>query len=255
MANNISSLITAGTEIKDLSTSDSKMTIKKFLEWKDQVKLNTKSLPIYPSICSALMVQKDVFSQEPKIDSVKSSIDKVLTLLKDISVVGAMANELNEQTALTVVRLILRNFPKHLEEMYQKNVHGRGTLKKSDLDKIVLGNEYDVQRILFSLLKPVFPTARVEVPGDGGYTGTRYDIFIGEYNLVIEVKCTRSSMAERTLTEEVGSDICHYTHKHIMFFIFDKQKIICNPDAFENNYSKTFDGKDVETYIIQPISI
>ena len=105
MANNISSLITAGTEIKDLSTSDSKMTIKKFLEWKDQVKLNTKSLPIYPSICSALMVQKDVFSQKPKIDSVKSSIDKVLTLLKDISVVGAMANELNEQTALTVVRL------------------------------------------------------------------------------------------------------------------------------------------------------
>ena len=128
-------------------------------------------------------------------------------------------------------------------------------LKKTDLDKIKLGNEYDVQRMLFSLLKPIFPTARVEVPGDGGYTGTRYDIFITEHKLVIEVKCTRSSMSERTLTEEVGSDICHYTDKHIMFFIFDKQKIINNPDAFEANYSKPFDGKDVEVYITRPISV
>lgn len=255
MTNDISSLITSGTEIKNLCASNTKMAIKKFSEWEDQIKLNTESLPIYPHICSALLVQKDVFSQEPKIDSVKSSINKVLTLLKDIPVLETVGNKLNEQAALTVVRLILRNFPKHLEEMYQKNVHGRGTLKKADLDKITLGNEYDVQRMLFSLLKPVFPTARVEVPGDGGYSGTRYDIFISEHNLVIEVKCTRSSMAERTLTEEVGSDICHYKHKHIMFFIFDKQKIISNPDAFECRYSKPFDGKDVEAYIIQPLSI
>ena len=255
MTNNISSLIASGTDIKGLSASSPEIAIQKFLIWKEDVKLNTKDLPIYPSICSALMVQQDVFSQEPKFDSVKSSIDKVLTLLRGTSVLGTVANELDEQTALTVVRLILRNFPKHLEEMYQKNVHGRGTLNKADLDKIILGNEYDVQRMLFSLLKPVFPTARVEVPGDGGYSGTRYDIFISEHNLVIEVKCTRSSMAERTLTEEVGSDICHYKHKHIMFFIFDKQKIISNPDAFECRYSKPFDGKDVEAYIIQPLSI
>lgn len=109
--------------------------------------------------------------------------------------------------------------------------------------------------MLFSLLKPIFPNARLEVCEDGGYSGTRYDIFISEYNLVIEVKCTRSSMTERTLTEEVDSDICHYQHKHIMFFIFDKQKIITNPDAFETRYSKDFDQKHIKTYIVQPISI
>ena len=41
----------------------------------------------------------------------------------------------------------MRNFHKHLEEMYQKPVHGRGTLQQADLTKISLGNEYDVQRM------------------------------------------------------------------------------------------------------------
>ena len=201
------------------------------------------------------MVPSSVFFKEPEVTSSISSITQVLALLKSIPVSESVTNELNEQSALTVVRLILRNFHKHIEEMYQKDVHGRSTLNKADLDKIVLHNEYDVQRMLFSLLKPIFPNARLEVYEDGGYVGTRYDIFISEYNLVIEVKCTRSSMSERTLTEEVGSDICHYQHKHIMFFIFDKQKIITNPDAFETNYSKDFDEKHIKTYIVQPISI
>ncbi len=249
------SLITAAITIKELATSDSQLAIEKFLEWKEQVKLETDTLSIYPRICAALMIQGNTFSQQPDITSVISSIDKVLLLLNRISTLETAANELTEQSALIVVRRILRNFHKHLEEMYQKHVHGKGTLKQTDLDKITLGNEYDVQRMLSSLLKPIFPTARVEVFGDGGYTGTRYDIFISEYNLVIEVKCTRTSMTERHLTEEIGSDICHYTSHHLMFFIFDKQKIISNPDAFEARYTKSFDGKDVETYVVQPIII
>ncbi|MEK3761162.1 hypothetical protein MKZ07_22390 [Paenibacillus sp. FSL P4-0338] len=150
---------------------------------------------------------------------------------------------------------VLHNFDKHIYEMYQKPVHGNGTLKLESLGDISLGNEYDVQRLLYSLLRPIFPEARVEVPTDGGYKGYRFDIFIDSYETVIEVKCTRPNMSERKLTEEIGSDAYHYPKKHIYFFIYDKAKIITNVDAFCKNYNRTHDSKQIHTIVIQPIKI
>jgi hypothetical protein len=108
-----------------------------------------------------------------------------------------------------IIHRILENFDKHIYEMYQKPVHGSGTFKLVNLTKIAIGNEYDVQRMLYSLIRPIFPEARVEVSNDGGYKGYRFDIFIDSYEMVIEVKCSRQNMAERKLTEEIGSDAFH----------------------------------------------
>lgn len=41
---------------------------------------------------------------------------------------------------------MLGNFHLYLRAMYQTPVHGKGTLKQNDLQRIVIGNEYDVQR-------------------------------------------------------------------------------------------------------------
>ncbi|MDT3428724.1 hypothetical protein J2Z22_004317 [Paenibacillus forsythiae] len=141
--------------------------------------------------------------------------------------------------------------------MYQKPVHGRGTLQQADLSRIVLGNEYDVQRMLFSLIRPIFPDARVEIYVDGGYKSYRYDIILDAYDTIIEVKCSRPSMKERELTEQVGSDSYHYKAKYIYFFIYDKDKVIANVDAFCKTYSQTLEthDKQIETVVIQPISI
>nr|WP_275051287.1 hypothetical protein [Brevibacillus agri] len=147
-------------------------------------------------------------------------------------------------------------FYKHIQEMYQKPVHRKGTLAKADLQKIVLGNEYDVQRMLYSLIRPIFPEARVEIYEDGGYKSYRYDIFFDDYETVIEVKCSRPSMQERELTEQIGSDAFHYQEKYIYFFIYDKHRVIANVDAFSKAYSKSLNTheKQIETVIIQPIS-
>ena len=112
-----------------------------------------------------------------------------------------------------------------------------------------------MQRILYSLIKPVFPEARVEVSNDTGCSTVRYDIFIENYSIIIEVKCTRESMTERSLTEEIGSDIYHYKYRNIFFFIYDKEKIIKNKIAFENTYIKSFDQKSINTIIIQPVNL
>lgn len=58
--------------------------------------------------------------------------------------------------------------------------------------------------MLFSLIRPLFPEARVEIYADGGYKGYRYDIYFDNYETVIEVKCSRPKMTERELTEQHG---------------------------------------------------
>lgn len=179
-------------------------------------------------------IQKGFFNQIPQ----KSLTDG--TELYDI------------KTFHQITSSILLNFTKHLDEMYRNPVHGNGGLKKEDLDKIILVNEYDVQRMLFSLIRPIFPDARIEVDQDSGYKGIRYDIFLTNYDTVIEVKCTRASMIERKLTEEIGSDIYHYPHRNVYFFIYDKVKLIKNVDAFTNRYSTSSEEKYIQTVIIQP---
>ncbi|SJU05230.1 Uncharacterised protein [Clostridioides difficile] len=44
--------------------------------------------------------------------------------------------------------------------MYLDTVHGKGNITNQQLENIKIGNEYDVQRILFSLIKPIFPNAK-----------------------------------------------------------------------------------------------
>lgn len=141
--------------------------------------------------------------------------------------------------------------------MYKDKVHGNGKLSKTDLDKITLGNEYDVQRMLYSLLKPIFTNARLEVHGDGGYMGTRCDIELPDCDAVIEVKCTRGSMTERKLSEELGSDIYHYKTGKLFFYIYDKEGIIKNAEAFEKNYTKELKdpNRSIETYITQSVNL
>ena len=55
-------------------------------------------------------------------------------------------------------------------------------------------------------------------------------------------------MTIKNLTEEIASDMVHYTANHIFFFIYDKNKIIKNPQAFKDTYEKN--GNEKTTYII-----
>lgn len=164
-------------------------------------------------------------------------------------------NEFSDEMALVIIRKILNNFYYHIEAMYEDKVHRKGTILRENLDKIKIGNEYDVQRILYSIIKPIFPEARLEVNNDTGYGTIRYDIIIEKYQIVIETKCTRDNMSEKKLTEELGSDAFHYKYKNIFFFIYDKEKIVANKVAFIKAYSKSYNDKKIETVVIQPITL
>lgn len=161
--------------------------------------------------------------------------------------------EISEEIALTIVERILKNFYMYYQAMYRDPIHKRGKLVQEILDNIKIGNEYDLQRMAYSLLLPIFPTVRQEVNSDNGYGGMRPDIYLEEYSLIIETKCTRESMSEKRLLEELGADSFHYKSRTVFIFIFDKERIIKNPIAFETAFKrdKEKDGETVRLFIAQ----
>ena len=118
--------------------------------------------------------------------------------------------QISKETSLFLIEKILNNFYLYYRAMYKSPLHKKSTLTHEILDKFQIKNEYDLQRMLYSVLLPIFPEARQEVASDNGYGGMRADIYFDEYDLIIETKCTRDSMSEKKLVEELGADGFHY---------------------------------------------
>ena len=146
---------------------------------------------------------------------------------------------------------VLDNYYLFLESLLERPPHKRGSIQKEQLSGLKIRNEYDVQHLLYAYLKPLYPLARAEVSEDTGYGTVRTDIFLDSEH-VIEVKCTRNSMKLKKLTEEIEADMVHYSAEHIYFFIYDKEKIIENPQSFRNTYENKVKGKQIHIVIHQP---
>ena len=146
---------------------------------------------------------------------------------------------------------VLDNYYLFLESLLERPPHKRGGIQKEQLSALKIQNEYDVQHLLYAYLKPLYPLARAEVSEDTGYGTVRTDIFLDSEH-VIEIKCTRNSMKLKKLTEEIEADMVHYSAEHIYFFIYDKEKIIENPQLFRNTYENKVKGKQIHMVIHQP---
>lgn len=146
---------------------------------------------------------------------------------------------------------ILENFYLFLESMFEREPHKKGSVQKEQLEKIQIKNEYDVQFLLYAYLKPIYPAVRAEVSEDTGYHMVRMDIFI-DADCVVEVKCTRKGMSLRKLVEEIEADMVHYRAQSICFFIYDKEKIIENPQVFKESNEEKLRDKQIHIIIHQP---
>ena len=93
--------------------------------------------------------------------------------------------------------------------------------------------------------------AAPSAPQNSGYFGIK----IFSLNTIIEAKCTRTSTNLKKLTEEIEADIVHYKADYIFFYIYDKEKIIKDRHAFESNFNRSFDGKEVRIIILQPVNM
>lgn len=92
---------------------------------------------------------------------------------------------------------ILENFYLFLESLMELELHKKCGIQKEQLETLKIKNEYDVQHLLFAYLRPLYPMARTEVLEDTGYHTVRVDIALN-INNVIEVKCTRKGMMQKS---------------------------------------------------------
>ena len=182
------------------------------------------------------------YSDKDTMSNLDSARNRVIAYLEQI-MTGSPADD----HLLT----ILENYYLFLEALLERPPHRRGGIQKEQLSGLKIQNEYDVQHLLYAYLKPIYPLARAEVSEDTGYGTVRTDILLDSEH-VIEVKCTRSSMPQKKLIEELEADMVHYHAEHIYFFLYDKEKIIENPRLFRNIYENKVKGKQIHIVIHQP---
>lgn len=182
------------------------------------------------------------YSDKETRNNLDAATKRVIEYLEEI-----MSGSPADDQLLTV----LDNYYLFLESILERPPHKRGGIQKEQLSALKIQNEYDVQHLLYAYLKPLYPLARAEVSEDTGYGTVRTDIFLDSEH-VIEIKCTRNSMKLKKLTEEIEADMVHYSAEHIYFFIYDKEKIIENPQLFRNTYENKVKGKQIHMVIHQP---
>lgn len=153
--------------------------------------------------------------------------------------------------ASSLLQQILDNFYLFLENLLERKPNAKAGIKEQDLKNLHISNEYDVQHLLYAYLKPIYPSARLEVCEDNGYRTFRGDIVLDK-DTMIEIKCTRSSMSLKSLLEEIEADMTHYQAGKLYFFIYDKEKLISDPINFKNTYEKKSAEKEIHLIIHQP---
>ena len=137
--------------------------------------------------------------------------------------------------------------------MFSTVPENKSTLQKEVLSQIVINNEYDVQHIMYAMVKALYPSARREVNQDTGYGTVRYDIVIEDIDTVIEIKCTRKDHSDNKLYQELGVDGYFYKCSKLIIYVYDKQQKIQDVGNFIKSLerSQKTAGKEVKVYVEQ----
>lgn len=123
---------------------------------------------------------------------------------------------------------------------------GRSTLSIED--------EYDVQDLFHALLLVDFEDVRDEewTPSYAGGS-SRMDFLLKQERIVIEVKKTRSGLAEREIGDELLIDIgrykAHPDFKTLICFVYDPEGKIANPRGLETDLSKKVNELEVCVFV------
>lgn len=208
----------------------------------EYMKRQQMSLATWQRLDQIAFYEIDDFSEEQTTENRQKAKESVVAYITEL---------LNEDSDNTILYRVLENFYEYVEALLERKLHKKSNISQTLSDYIVINNEYDVQFLLFAYLKPLFPKERPEVSDDTGYETVRTDILIDQ-NTCIEVKCSRDSMSEKKLGEEIKADMVQYKQKNIYFFIYDKSKIIRNPLLFKEEYEKMEPNKNIYIIIHQP---
>lgn len=184
-------------------------------------------------------------SKEETLRKYYSCIEKVINYMR-------MEDIRNSYMKGTLENLIC-NFGLYLQTMFFTEPSKHMSFQKADLDKIVINNEYDIQHILYAVVKSAYPTARREVYQDIGYAADRSDIRIDEIDTIIELKCTRKGVSEKDLFRQLGEDAFFYKCSNLIIYVYDKENVIKDVTNFIRALQRNEEeaGKEIRVYVEQ----
>ncbi len=238
-------LINVGLEIGKLTELSE--IVEKYAEWKEEILRYVSDNDLLLERCKMLMyvVNTPYEAKEDQMLKYRSCIKKAIRFLQE--------EKMDRRQEIDALETIISNFGLYLKNMFSATPENKATLKKEVLEQIVINNEYDVQHIMYAVIKALYPTARREVNQDIGYGTDRYDIIIEELNTVIEIKCTRKDHSENKLFRELGEDGYFYKCDRLILYVYDKQQKITDVDNFIKALERTKEtaGKEVKVYVEQ----
>lgn len=181
------------------------------------------------------------------LESVKKGIHSGLIL-------GSTKNQSMTDTNIEMVINVLKNFSAGANRL----------LNRSRADKkgksYTIDDEYDVQDLLYAILKPLIPDLNEENPtpksaGDSG----RIDLCSKENSFIIEIKYAKDKDRSKKLALECRDRILKYKDypglKWMLLFFYDPQHSIDDRHNFQNELSATkFTWNEISFQITSIIS-
>jgi hypothetical protein len=150
--------------------------------------------------------------------------------------------------------------PRAVEELLEVIVRGLRramhplTHRRKGAQSLAFGNEYDVQDLPHSMLRPWISDMRPEefTPSYAG-SSTRMDLLLPVHGLVIETKIIRDRVHARRVGDELIIDIDHY-RKHpdcrrLWCVIYDPDHLITNADGLKNDLEGDRSAKDGNCHV------
>jgi hypothetical protein len=147
---------------------------------------------------------------------------------------------------------------KSLERVF-KNFHKVAVKlreRRENRPTITIGDEYDAQDLLYSLLQLYFEDVRKEESNiSNAGSNTRLDFLLKNENIVIEVKMTNEKLRDKKICDELLLDIARYkSHpncKTLVIFIYDKGDYLENKGGVIKDLEKHKTAEmDVKIYIM-----
>jgi hypothetical protein len=129
--------------------------------------------------------------------------------------------------------------------------------RREGRNTITIGDEYDVQDVLHSLLRVRFDDVRPEEvsPSVAGRSA-RMDFLLKGERIVVETKMTRPNRNDKEIGDELLQDIARYK-KHpdcsvLVCLIYDPQRLLKNPRGLEADLESQSGGHLVVKVIVTP---
>lgn len=211
---------------------------------------NERLMHVADSVRNLSAVSVNRFSRPATQENFEFSKKEVLAYLKKEKCAG---QGISEKEAVKLVVMIMEHFHDYCKCLYKEKIHKKcnDSLKKN-LPCLKIENEYDVQRLMYPVIRSIFTDARLEETEDSGHHMVRKDIVIDSQDIVVELKCSGEAVTERRISEEIVADIIHYGNRHILFYIYDKASVIKNTVNFQRSYeSKQIENKQIVVRIWQ----